>query len=173
MPRPLRLSERVPTCSTFVDCMSSPTSLYSTPSLFVTIRKRISEEELNKMTVKLLNKQRRLLEEKRKREEEETKKNDEEPPTPEPEEPNAASFTDSKGREHNGVLKIDATCADAEMRYPVDVDIIHDGCRKVTDYIMKVCEMFELHKPRTNYKHARQAYLPACQESKEERQDGA
>ena len=78
-----------------------------------------------------------------------------------------------QSREHNGVLKIDATCADAEMRYPVDVDIIHDGCRKVTDYIMKVCEMFELHKPRTNYKHARQAYLPACQESKEERQDGA
>ena len=32
-------------------------------SLFVTIRKRISEEELNKMTVKLLNKQKRLLEE--------------------------------------------------------------------------------------------------------------
>ena len=136
------------------------------PSLFVTIRKRISEEELNKMTVKLLNKQRRLLEEKRKREEEEAKKNDGEPPTPEPEEPNAASFTDSKGREHKGVLKIDATCADAEMRYPVDVDIIHDGCRKVTDYIMKVCEMFELHKPRTNYKHARQAYLLLVKKAK-------
>ena len=43
------------------------------PSLFVTIRKRISEDELNKMTVKLLNKQKRLLEEKRKREEEEAK----------------------------------------------------------------------------------------------------
>lgn len=136
------------------------------PSLFVTIRKRISEEELNKMTVKLLNKQRRLLEEKRKREEEETKKNDEEPPTPEPEDPNAASFTDSQGRERKGVLKIDATCADAEMRYPVDVDIIHDGCRKVTDYIMKVCEMFELHKPRTNYKHARQAYLLLVKKAK-------
>ena len=136
------------------------------PSLFVTIRKRISEEELNKMTVKLLNKQRRLLEEKRKREEEEAKKNDEEPPTPEPEEPNAASFTDSKGREHKGVLKIDATCSDAEMRYPVDVDIIHDGCRKVTDYIMRVCEMFELHKPRTNYKHARQAYLLLVKKAK-------
>ena len=130
------------------------------PSLFVTIRKRISEEELNKMTVKLLNKQKRLLEEKRKREEEEAKKNDEEPPTPAPDDPNAASFTDSKGREHKGVLKIDATCADAEMRYPVDVDIIHDGCRKVTDYIIKVCEKFELHKPRTNYKYARQAYAP-------------
>ena len=26
----------------------------------------------------------------------------------------------------------------AEMRHPVDVDIIHDGCREVTDYIMKI-----------------------------------
>ena len=136
------------------------------PSLFVTIRKRISEEELNKMTVKLLDKQKRLLVEKRKREEEEAKRNDEEPPTLEPEDPNAASFTDSKGREHKGVLKIDATCADAEMRYPVDVDIIHDGCRKVTDYIIKVCEMFELHKPRTNYKYARQAYLQLVKKAK-------
>lgn len=136
------------------------------PSLFVTIRKRLSEEELNKMTVKLLNKQKRLLEEKRKREEEDAKKNDEEPPTPAPEDPNAASFTDSKGREHKGVLKIDATCADAEMRYPVDVDIIHDGCRKVTDYIIKVCEKFELHKPRTNYKYARQAYLQFVKKAK-------
>ena len=99
------------------------------PSLFVTIRKRISEEELNKMTVKFLNKQKRLLEEKRKRKEE-AQKNDEDPPTPKPKDSNAASFTDSQGREHKGVLKLDATCADAEMRYPVDVDIIHDGCRK-------------------------------------------
>lgn len=57
------------------------------PSLFVTIRKRISEEELNKMTVHMLNKQKRLLEEKRKRKEEEARSNNEEPPTPEPENP--------------------------------------------------------------------------------------
>ena len=55
---------------------------------------------------------------------------------------------------------------DAEMRRPVDVDIIHDGCREVTDYIMKVCEMFELYKPRTNYKHARQAYLQLVKKAK-------
>ena len=102
------------------------------------------------MTVKLLDKQKRLLEEKRTREEEEAKKNAENPPTPKPEDSNAASFTDSQGREHKGVLKIDATCADAEMRYPVDVDIIHDGCRKVIDYIMKACGMSEMHQPRTN-----------------------
>lgn len=136
------------------------------PSLFTYIRKRISEEEINNMTVQLLNKQKRLLEEKRKREEDEARKNDEEPPTPEPEDPNAAPFTDSQGREHRGVLKVDATCADAEMRYPVDVDIIHDGCRKVTDYIAKVCKKFELRMPRTNYKNARRAYLLLIKQAK-------
>lgn len=49
-------------------------------------------------------------------------------------------------------MKIDATYADAEMRYLVDVDIIHDGCRKVTDYIIKVCEAFGLCKLHINFK---------------------
>ena len=31
---------------------------------------------------------------------------------------------------------------------------------------MKVCEMFELHKPRTNYKRARQAYLQLVKKAK-------
>lgn len=135
-------------------------------SLLTYVRKRISEEELNQMSVHLLNKQKQLLEEKRKRKEQEAKDNNEEPPTPEPEDPNAAAFVDSKDREHKGVLKVDATCADAEMRYPVDVDIIHDGCRKVTEYIIKVCEVFGLPKPRTNYKNARQAYLQLIKQSK-------
>ena len=135
-------------------------------SLLTYVRKRISEEELNQMSVHLLNKQKQLLEEKLKRKEQEAKDNNEEPPTPEPEDPNAAAFVDSKDREHKGVLKVDATCADAEMRYPVDVDIIHDGCRKVTEYIIKVCEVFGLPKPRTNYKNARQAYLQLIKQSK-------
>ena len=52
------------------------------------------------------------------------------------------------------------------MRYPVDFVIIHDCCRKVIYYIMKVCEMFELYKPHTNYKHARQAYLQLVKKAK-------
>lgn len=60
------------------------------PSLFVTVRKRISEEELNRMTVHMLNKQRRLLAEKRKREEAEASRNNVEPPAPEPEDSDAA-----------------------------------------------------------------------------------
>ena len=136
------------------------------PSLFVTIRKRITDEEVNQMTVHMLNKQRQLQEEKRECGEEEASKNGKEPPEPEQEDPDAVSFTDSQGREHKGVLKIDATCADAEMRYPVDVDIIHDGCRKVTDYITKVCETFGLPKPVTNFKRARKAYLALIKQSR-------
>lgn len=75
-------------------------------SLFVTIRKRISEEELNQMTVHLLNKQRQLQEEKRGCGEEEAGKNGKVPPPgPEQDDPDAAPFTDSQGREHKGVLK--------------------------------------------------------------------
>ena len=135
------------------------------PSLFTYVRKRISEKELNKMTVHLLREQKRLLEERR-RSEEETAGKGGEPEAPGREDANAAPFTDSKNREHKGVLKVDATCADAEMRYPVDVDIIHDGCRKMTDYITKVCEVSGLHMPRTNRKRARQAYLQLIKRSK-------
>lgn len=139
------------------------------PSLFVSIRKRISEEELNDMTVCLMERQKQLAEERRKREEED-KGNDTDGENPavatNTADDNAAPFVDMQGREHKGVLKIDATCADAEMRYPVDVNIIHDGCRKVNDYIKKVCDVFRLCKPRTNYRHARRVYIQLVKMSK-------
>lgn len=52
---------------------------------------------------------------------------------------NGAEYTDSQGRKHKGILKIDATCADAEVRFPVDVDIIHDGCKVVDRYLASLC----------------------------------
>ena len=135
-------------------------------SLFVTIRKRISEKELNDLTTKLLLEQRRLQDERRKREEQGARDRGEEPPVPEAENEDAAEFIDSKGRKHKGVLKLDATCADAEMRYPVDVDIISDGCRKINDYIRKICLQFKLPIPRTCYKDARKVYLMLIKQSK-------
>lgn len=116
------------------------------PSLFVTVRKRITDEEINEMTVRLLEEQRR-----RKAEAELHKdksddgnagaKNDNGATKDESkkdiveDDPFAKEFKDSKGRIHKGVLKMDATCANAEVRYPVDVDIIHDGCKVVDRYI--------------------------------------
>ena len=136
------------------------------PSLFVHIRKRISEVELNEMSTKMLLEQKRLLEEKRKREEQDADDNGTEPPATIAENEDAAEFIDSEGRKHQGILKIDATCADAEMRYPVDVDIIHDGCRKIYEYITKICDVFDLHMPRTHYKDAHRAYLTLIKRAK-------
>ena len=108
------------------------------PSLFTTIRKRITIEEINKLTVELLNKE---LAVKEARKIEEQKGDSEEQPAT-PSEDNGAEFTDSQNRTHKGVLKIDATCADAEVRYPVDADIIHDGCKIADRYIKKSAKDF-------------------------------
>ena len=129
------------------------------PSLFVTIRKRISEEEINAMTTKLLLKQQRILEERRKQAGQDARDKGEEPPKPEAGAPNAAEFTDSQNRKHKGVLKIDATCADAEVRYPVDSTLLETACRKIDEYTSKVCREFGITGKKTHYKDARRCYL--------------
>ena len=136
------------------------------PSLFVTIRKRISEEELNDMTVSLLKEQRIKQEEKRKDEEGPDKGNSPEPPSPAPANPDAQEFTDSKGRLHKGVLKIDATCANAEVRYPVDIDIVNDGLRIIEEYTTDICERYDVRKPKTPYSNARAVYLEVVKRKK-------
>ena len=132
------------------------------PSLFVTVRKRISEEEINEMTTKLLKEEQR-----RKAEAEKNKKKGQDQNTPgsaasktgKAEDKFVKEFTDSEGRQHKGVLKIDATCANAEVRYPVDVDIIRDGCIVVNRYIKKICKILSIKAPATSYKDARRVYL--------------
>mgnify|MGYP004442697101 FL=1 len=136
------------------------------PSLFVYIRKRISIEDINEMTTRVLEKERRLKEEARLRKEQEAKNKGEVVPPPPATDPDAAGFVDSEGRMHKGVLKIDATCSDAEVRYPVDVDIIHDGCMVVDRYINKICRIAKIKAPRTCYKDARRVYLKLIKKKK-------
>ena len=128
-------------------------------SLFVTIRKRISEEEINAMTTRMLLKQQRVLEERHRQKEQEAKDSGEEPPRQKAEDPDSAEFTDSRGRRHKGILKIDATCADAEVRYPVDATLLETACRKTDEYTSKICKEFGIKGKRTHYKDARRAYL--------------
>lgn len=91
------------------------------PSLFTTIRKRITIEEINQLTTELLNKE-LAVKEARKAEDQKHNDDNEEPPVTHTED-NGAEFTDNHSRTHKGVLKLDATCADTEVRYPVDADI--------------------------------------------------
>lgn len=138
------------------------------PSLFVTIRKRIGEEDFNAMSVSLLEKQVAEMEKSEQQtqeEDNEDKSEDDSSNSQQPQEDNTckadlgAEFTDGQGRLHKGVLKIDATCSDAEVRYPVDADIVHDGCKVINRYIDKICETFGLKRPARHYKTARYEYL--------------
>lgn len=54
---------------------------------------------------------------------------------------------------------MDATCANAEVRYPVDVDIIHDGCKVVDRYIHIICKALKVNDQCSSYKDASRAYL--------------
>lgn len=100
------------------------------PSLFVTIRKRITIEDINAMTLELARK---------------TGEND---------------GVDSEGKGDGGAngvvdrtlpsdLKADATCADAEVRYPTDIDLIEDGSKYIDRMIDKVCGHKGMRKPVT------------------------
>ena len=128
------------------------------PSLFVDLRERIGADELNKMTLLLYEREQAIKEDARKRKEDESRSRGQEPPAAPEEDEDAAGFTDSEGREHKGILKIDATCADAEVRYPVDVDIIADGCRKTDCFIVRICGKAGISKPKTYYGKAANAY---------------
>ena len=82
-------------------------------SPFATTQKRMPEEKINGMTVRLLKEERCKKTEVYNRD------------------GVAGEFTDGEGRLHKGVLKIKATCANAEVFHPVDVDIIHDRCKVI------------------------------------------
>lgn len=136
-------------------------------SLFVTIRKRISIEEINEMTTSLLQRELQKKEEAKKlKENHDNVNNDESKPQQAQHDDNGAEFTDSKGRKHKGVLKIDATCADAEVRFPVDVDIIHDGCKVVDRYLTSLCKSLGIPLVRSSYKTARRFYLELVKRKK-------
>lgn len=135
------------------------------PSLFVTIRKRISEKDLNEMTMSLLKEQQRLKAEKA-RQEEQSDDSRQDPTASAAVGSDSEAFIDSQGRKHSGVLKIDATCADAEVRYPVDVDLVNDGCRIIEEYTAGVCKLLGLRKPHTPYKSARSIYLELVKRKK-------
>lgn len=109
------------------------------PTLFVTIRKRLGTNDFDDMSVSLLNIQ---VEKSRTAAEEKSNNNDD-------------LNTDSTPAQRSiPVLQIAKgdctkarTCADAEVRYPTDIDFLHDGCKAIARYIDKLCKHFSLVAP--------------------------
>lgn len=111
------------------------------PSLFVTIRKRITIEDINDMTLDMVRKA-----QKGKKKDDDNKSDGED-----------GKPDDSKTQPMD--LKVDATCADAEVRYPTDIDLLEDGSKFVDRLMDKVCDIRGVRKPRTERERIRQEYL--------------
>lgn len=94
------------------------------PSLFTTIRKRITIEDVNALTLELA---------KKAQQKKDKDDNDED-----------NTFS---GKTQLTDVKADATCADAEVRYPTDIDLIEDGSKYIDRMIDKVCGIKKIRKP--------------------------
>lgn len=94
------------------------------PSLFTTIRKRITIEDVNALTLELA---------KKAQQKKDKDDNDED-----------NTFS---GKTQPTDVKADATCADAEVRYPTDIDLIEDGSKYIDRMIDKVCGIKNIRKP--------------------------
>ena len=103
------------------------------PSLFVSIRKRLGVDDFNKFTECLLS-------------------------APRGEAQNDESDETEGDAAHNGTLKVDAACCDAEVRYPTDMDLLHDGLVAVERFLDRFCVAASLPRPRTNFDAAHAKY---------------
>ena len=102
------------------------------PELFVLVRKRLDEKFFNMLTLMLA-------------------ASDGSKPK--------AEDTDEKGHDHGGTLKVDATCCDAEVRYPTDTNLLEDGSRLIDHLLDKFCARHHIRKPQTHRVEARQAFI--------------
>ena len=54
---------------------------------------------------------------------------------------------------------MDATCCDAEVRYPTDSNLLEDGSRLIDRLLDKFCARHKVNKPRTHRVEARHAFI--------------
>ncbi len=64
-----------------------------------------------------------------------------------------------------GLMKIDATCTDAEVQYPVDINILEDCSREIDRLVQKLCTKAEINKPTSSRAAARQCYVHYIKQS--------
>ena len=67
--------------------------------------------------------------------------------------------TDEDGNDHGGTLKVDATCCNAEVRYPTDTNLLEDGSRLIDRLLDKFCARHKVCKPQTHRVEARHAFI--------------
>lgn len=120
------------------------------PSLFVYIRKRLNVDDFNKFTESLVKKSKSSKE--KTGSQDSDNENDDKP-------------------SHNGTLKVDATCCNAEVRFPTDLDLLHDGCEVIERIIDRFCKIAHFHRPDTHMDRAHRRYSKTIKKKNKPRKD--
>lgn len=111
------------------------------PSLFVHIRKRLGSMDFDKMNQIIIAK---VLNLEQREEKLDNQKQDKE---------------DSDKPKNKGKLQLDATVADAHIKYPTDLSLLNDAREKSEEIIDRMCETLNIPKPRTYRREARKSWL--------------
>jgi len=116
------------------------------PSLLVYIRKRIDLNVFESLTDELIHKGLKIKSTSAKEAKEGENDDDESTPT--------------VGTKNKGKLQLEATVADAQIKFPTDLDLLNDSRVKAEDLIDHLCQEFNIKdKQRTYRKIARKEYL--------------
>ena len=114
------------------------------PSLFVHIRKRLGNADFDKMNQIIIAKALNLSPHKEHSDFKDNAKDDE----------NTSDKPKNKGK-----LQLDATIADAHIKFPTDLSLLNDSREKSEEIIDKFCKELSVSKPRTYRREARRNWL--------------
>lgn len=118
------------------------------PSLFVHIRKRLGNEDFDRMNQILISKALNINPG--------TKNKDNNKDS----DGSDSSDNDSTEEPRNkGKLQMDATIADAHIKFPTDLGLLNDSREKSEELIDKLCVSLNISKPRTYRREARKKWL--------------
>ncbi|MCH3994097.1 MAG: IS5 family transposase [Prevotella sp.] len=130
------------------------------PSLFVSVRRRLGIEDYNDMSESLLKLQVRMHDGKQEEGDRREKDgNDKGGTAGESSDKPYSSTKPSAPKPNEGLMKIDATCSDSEVRYPTDLDLLNDGLEAIDRILDRFCGMTGLPRPETRLKEIHSRYL--------------
>ena len=132
----------------FLGLKSFTSNAVMDPSLLVHIRKRIDLSVFEKLTDELIREGLKLNKQTPEDHEDDEQGDD------------IDNTSDDVQLPNKGKLQIDATVADADIKFPTDLDLLNDSRKKAEDLIDYLCvELGIKEKPRTYRRNARKAYL--------------
>lgn len=115
------------------------------PSLFVHIRKRLSLVDFDEMNAMLISKALNISEQEDKSDNQDGDGD--------------SGNTEASARPNKGKLQMDATVADAHIKFPTDLSLLNDSREKSEEILDTLCKSLNIAKPRTYKRIARRQWL--------------